>query len=288
MNKMKLIPAAILMTTVALSGNSMAHDSKANYKFDNSLQEDCSINLHNGVTVTPEFVKVFDGNKTLYSINKNGTMTVRGETIDLTKSQQQIAADYANGIRAAVPKAVNVATEAVELASKGVTEAMGVLFGENSDIQYKVENVMAKAKAKIDDKLSKSGDEFTISPDGLDNMDDIIDKELEKEIEKVVMSSMGSIFTLIGQAMNEGDGDFEQRMEAFGEKMEAWGEDLEKTLEAQAHNIEEQAEALCVQLKEVDKLETELQQQVPEFAKYELLEVERNNHGRNSHNDQGE
>lgn len=280
MNKMKLIPAAVMMTTVALPGNAMAHDGKSNFSFSNDHHNECNIDLHNGVTVTPDYVRVFDDNKTLYRISKNGEMSVRGQSVDLTAEEQQMAADYANGIRATVPKAVAVATEAMDLASKGVSEAMGGLFGQNSDIQMKVEDVMAKAKAAIGEKLNQSGDEFTISPDGLDNMDDIIDQELEQEIEKVVMSSMGSIFTLIGQAMNEGDGNFEERMEAFGEKMERWGENLEASLEAQADKIEEQAEALCNQLKEVDELETALQRKVPEFANFELLEVDRNRHSR--------
>ncbi len=278
MNKMKMIPAAILMSTVALTGNAMAHEGKSNFHADNNFVGDCNINLHQGVTVTPSYVKVFDKHHTLYQISKNGEMTIDGKTVSLDSTQQQTAAQYAEGIRSSVPKAVAIATDAIELASKGVGEAMGTLFGENSDIQIRIEDVMAKAKEKVNESLSRSGDEFTISPDGFDDMDNIIDEELEQEIEKVVMSSMGSIFSLIGQAMSEGDGDFEQRMEAFGEKMEKWGEELEASLEAQADDIEEKAEALCQQLKEVDELETKLQSQVPEFAKFDLLEVDRNRH----------
>lgn len=288
MNKMKLIPAALMMSSVAFAGSSMAHEGKSNYSFDNSFNSECSINLQNGVTVTPEFVKVFDERKkTVYRIEKNGEMSVEGESLDLDSSQQQAAADYANGIRQAVPKVVNIAGDAMELASKAVTEAMGGLFGQNSDVQVRVEDLMTQAKERISEKLSQSGDEFTISKNGMDEWDDVIDKELEQEIEKVVMNSMGSIFTLIGQAMSEGDGTFEERMEAFGEKMESWGEDLERSLEAQASKIEEQAEALCQQLKTIDKMETELQQQVPEFANFELLEVEKHRSSRRHHDDEG-
>jgi hypothetical protein len=285
MKTTKIIPAALLMTTVAMSSTAFAHDKT--YRSHHSSSNDCNIELHNGVTVTPNFVKVFDSNDTLFRIEKDGTMTVNGKSVELSASQQKVSTDYANGLRKVVPEAVDIAMGAMEIATVGVSTALTALFGENSDIEYKVTKVIEKAKAEINENISHSGDEYTIGPDSFDNLENAFDEDFEKEIEKVAMSSMGSVFSLLGDAMTNGEGDFEQRMEAFGKRMEKMGEELETTLEAQGDKLEEQAEALCYQLKEIDKLETQLQEEVPAFAKQGLLDMDENNNRgrRNNHYD---
>jgi flavodoxin len=288
MKTTKIIPAALLMTSVAMTGistSAFAHDK--NYSHGGNFNNDCSIDLHNGVTVTPEFVKVFDRNDTLFLINKDGSMTIDGKSVTLSNSEQQISAQYANGIRKAVPQAVDIAVEAMDMATTGVTTAFSALFGENSEIEYKVTQVIERAREQIEENINHDGNKYTIAPNSFDNLENAFDEDFEKEIEKVAMSSMGSIFSLLGEAMTNGNGDFEQRMEAFGDKMEKMGESLEQSLEAQGEKLEEQAEALCMQLKEVDKLETQLQEAVPQFAKYELLDMEESRHSRR-HEDNGE
>lgn len=272
MKKLNLVTSALFISSLALAGNANAHDRHGNnhYSFDSS----CSINLTSGVTVTPDYVKVFEGNKVLYRINKNGEMTVQGKSIDLDASTQQLAANYGQGLRDSVPQAAEIAFEAMEVASIGVSTALGTIFGENSDIEYKVTDIIDRAKDKLQDKFDQQGNSFTIAPDSFDNIDDIFGPEFEKEIEQVAVSSMGSIFTIIGEAMANGNGDFEQRMEAFGQKMEKMGEELEHTLEAQTGRIEDQAEQLCAQLEAIDEIETQLQHKVPAMKNYGLIEVE--------------
>lgn len=271
MKKVNLVTSALFISSLALAGNANAHDrNDSHYSFDNS----CSINLSNGVTVTPDYVKVFDGNKVLYRINKNGEMTVRGESIDLDASTQQLAADYGQGLRDSVPQAAEIAFDALEIASVGVSTALGAIFGENSDIEYKVSDIIDRTKDKLQEKFDQQGNNFTIAPDSFDDMDNIFGPEFEKEIEQVARNSMGSIFAVIGEAMSSGNGDFEERMQAFGEKMEKMGEELEETLESQAERIEDQAEQLCAQLQDVDQIESQLQRKIPEMKNFGLIEVE--------------
>ena len=265
MKKMTFIPAALFVSTFAMSSGALAHDNNHN---------ECNLNLDNGVTVTPDFLKVFDGDKELYVIERDGSMTVDGKVVSLSADDQKVSAAYANGIRKAVPEAVEIATNAMEMATKGVNTALTALFGDNSEIEHQVNRVIERAQEVIDENINHANGEYTIAPHSFDNLEQAFDEEFEREIEKVAMNSMGNVFTLLGQAMNEGEGTFEQRMEAFGERMEKMGEDLEATMEAQAEQMEAQAEQLCMELKDIDELESQLQRNVPEFAKYELLDME--------------
>lgn len=258
-----IVPTALLLAAVTVSGSAFAHN-------DNH----CSMDLHNGVTISPDQVKVFDDNKTLFQIQQNGALSVNGQPVALTVEQQQISAQYAEGLRKVVPDAVDVALEAIDVASTGVNTALTALFGENSDIENKVNGIIDKARDKIDQSMDRNGQQYTIAPHSFDDLENTFGKEFEEEIEEVAMSSMGSVFSLLSDAMSSGTGTFEQRMEAFGKKMEAMSEDLEQTLQAQSEVLKDKAESLCYQLKDIDKLETELQQSVPQFAAYDLLDMD--------------
>jgi hypothetical protein len=264
----RIIPTALLMTTVAFTGSLFTGSAAAHSK------NECNIDLNNGVTISPESVKVFNDDKTLFTIQQNGDMSVNGQPVALTSEQQQISAQYVSGLQTVVPNAVNVAFEAIDVATIGVNTAMTTLFGSNSEIEEKITNIIASAREKISDKMERSGDVFTISPHSLNDLENAFDEEFEKEVEEVAMSSMGSVFTLIGDAMSSGTGTFEQRMEAFGKKMERMGEELQMTLKVQTDRLEEQTEQLCHQLKDIDTLETQLQEQVPQFASYNLLDMD--------------
>ncbi|MFT4925810.1 MAG: hypothetical protein ACI8WB_001905 [Phenylobacterium sp.] len=282
MKTSKMIPTTLLMTSIALSltltlsTSAFAHDDNHHHwDHHKSSHNECNLDLQNGVTISPEFVKVFDANKTLFQIQQDGQLTVDGKAVTLTAEQQQISAEYGEGLRKAVPDAVNVALDAMDMASEGVSTALSTLFGENSDIEYKVNGIIDKARGTINDNIERNGELYTIAPDSFKNLEEAFENDIEAEIEKVAMNSMGSIFSLLGDAMSSGSGNFEQRMEAFGEKMEAMGETMEQTFEAQGDKLEAKAEALCYQLKEIDKLETQLQQSVPQFANLELLDMDK-------------
>ena len=259
------MPSALFISTLCaltVSTNAAAH-----------VSSECSIDLQNGVTISDNFVKVFNKDKTLYQIERNGSLTINGQPVELTTEQQNISADYAHGLRQVVPDAVNIALEAVDVAATGVSTAFTALFGENSDIEHKVMGLVDRTRDKINENLHVDGNDYTISPNSFENLENAFDQEFEEEIESLALNSMGSIFSLMGEAMQNGDGNFEQRMQQFAQKMEKLGDDIEATVEAQAERLETKAEHLCQQLKSIDELETQLQNQVPQFAKHELLDM---------------
>jgi len=95
---------------------------------------------------------------------------------------------------------------------------------------------------------------------------DGLSQELESEIESLIKESSGHMMVLIGKMMLKGEGgmkDFEQQMEAFGESMEARGEQLEKS-----------ANAMCGKMERLEALETQMQEQIPAIAAFDLLSTE--------------
>ena len=135
---------------------------------------------------------------------------------------------------------------------------------------------MQQALAKISDAANQvvvqDGDNTYLYGSRLDTIDQAFGPEFEQAIEEAVTQSMGSIMMLVGKAMTSGEGNFEQRMEAFGAKMEKFGENLEAKMDIKAAALEQRGDALCAQVTQLDALETRIQQQIPAMQQYDLFQ----------------
>ena len=71
-----------------LSTSAMAHDH------GHHNQNSCNVSLEHSVKVTPAFIQVLDGDKSLFRITDNSELYAQGKRIHLTAEQQQIIDDY--------------------------------------------------------------------------------------------------------------------------------------------------------------------------------------------------
>ena len=141
------------------------------------------------------------------------------------------------------------------------------LFGEEIEMQTKVEAIIAKFEQRIEPMMNDKEGEYYLSKDGIESIDDDLGEELEQEIESMMTESVGHIFTLIGKLLTSGESgmkDFEQKMEAFGERMEKRGESLER-----------QSEIMCAQFERLEKIETRMQQEISAVADFDLVTVDK-------------
>jgi hypothetical protein len=104
-------------------------------------------------------------------------------------------------------------------------------------------------------------------------MGDAFGNEFAQAIEEAVASSMGSVMMIIGKAMSSGEGNFEQRMEAFGTKMERFGDNLSARMELKSAALEQRADVMCSKLHALDVIESQIQQAVPQMKQYDLFDI---------------
>jgi hypothetical protein len=92
--------------------------------------------------------------------------------------------------------------------------------------------------------------------------------QFEEAIEDLVTDSIGHLMVAIGTQLifNDGDmGEFEQKMQRFGEQME-------QKVGYQATALEEKTDALCSTLAQVDFAETQLQK-IKQLASLDVIEL---------------
>ena len=245
--------------------------SSAIASFPLYAQNSCNVELTSQVTINNNTIEFFDKDnhhKSLYKIENNKHLFIKGSTHHLNTEQQQLVTNYSHSVRSLVPEVQAVVIEGVDLAIDGVNLAFNGLLGEGNALADNLTSELAKIR---DEALSQYSIEQGFSVGGAQDELKIeqYEQRIESIVEKTVMNSMGSILIALGQQMLSSDGqgeNFETRMEKFGETMEA-------EMEKRAEQIEQKAQALCQSIKAVDKLEEQLKFSINELAQTDVINI---------------
>jgi len=265
-----LLATAILLT----STSAFAHDT----------HNDCDVDIHAGVSIAQHDIAFYKssshkGNergKLLYKIVDDNTLLINAEKISLTASQKALIHDYSTSIRAVIPEVKSVAIEGIDLAVDGITMAFDELLGKNNDVTSDLTNELSKIRSKIDNRFSGNQtiyfDEHGF--DGEDFFDEDFESHIEAVVENAVKKSMGSLLIAVGKEMLFSGGD----SDALEARMEKFGDEIESKMEFKAANIEKRADGLCQSLVSIDKLEQQLQSNIPQLKQFNVLTVSKDNH----------
>jgi len=246
--------------SLLLSTSVMAHDQHSDH------QSSCNINIENSVKVTPAFIQVLDGDKALYRIEDGSILYTEGKRVHLSAKQKQLLEEYSAQIQELAPQVAQLISDGLDIAKVAISGVITELFGDDTELQSKVNSIVARLEAKAAPMMDQQKGEYFLSKETVDSAGDDFDKEIEKEVETLLRESGGHLMMLIGKMIISGEDGmkgFEQKMEAFGESMEARGNELEA-----------RADAMCAQALRLDELETRMQNEIPEFSKYQLISQE--------------
>jgi len=253
MNTKITVLLAALLSTSAMANN-------------NHNDQSCNINLTQDVRVTPAFVQVLDGEKSLYKITDDSKLYAQGKLIHLNSEQQAIVDEYRQLMQELAPKVAHIVSQGLDIAKDAVGTVFTELFGDDVELKSKVEAIVNKFEQRIAPMMNDEQGEYFLSKELANQDTEQLTKEIEQDVEELITQSSGHLMVLIGKMLLKGeDGmrDLEQKMEAFGESMELRGNDLEKD-----------AEMLCDQMKQLDALETKMQNKIPEISDVDLLHTE--------------
>jgi predicted ribosome quality control (RQC) complex YloA/Tae2 family protein len=264
---MKTLLIATGFALTSISSAVMAHDS----------HNSCNINFDKDISINSELVSMKAAGTELWRINSNGQLWLDGRAVDTDRNTQKLLRDYQAGIRTQTLETVALVEDALVLAADAVDSVLTELTGDSLDSHPALQQALDKIKTSTESIVVRSGDTIDIYGSRFDSVDDTFGAEFEQAIEEAVTSSMGSILMIVGKAMSTGEGNFEQRMEAFGEKMQRFGEDLETRMQSKAQLLEQRGDAMCGNLKQLDALESQIQQAIPKMQQYDLFDVSSDN-----------
>lgn len=262
--KSLLIASGFILTSISTAV--MAHDDSS-----------CNVNFDKDLSINSQLVSMKDAGTELWRINNNGQLWLDGKAITTDSNTQALLREYQAGIRTQTLETVALVEDALLLAADAVNSVVTELTGDSLQDHPALQTALDKIKASTDSIVVRSGDSIDIYGSRFDSLDNAFGPEFEQAIEEAVTSSIGSIMMLVGKAMTSGEGNFEQRMEAFGERMERFGEDLEARMDIKASALEQRGDAMCANLQQLDVLESQIQQAIPQMQQHDLIDINSNN-----------
>ncbi|MDP2562362.1 DUF2884 family protein [Psychrobium sp. 1_MG-2023] len=254
------IAAAAFLTTSTLSMSAFAHD--VGYSSDRS----CEVNLEQSVKVTPAYIQVLDGEKSLFRITEDAKLYSQGKLIHLDAEQQAIVNEYHDLVQELAPQVAELVAEGLALAQTTITEVFENLFEGETELQGKIESIVEKFEQRLAPMMNTADGEYYLSKEQMDVAGNDLGQEIESEVESLIRESSGHMLMLLGKLLTQGENgmqDFEQKMESFGERIEAQGKELEL-----------QAEQMCAKIERLEQVETKMQQKIPAIADFNLVSTQ--------------
>ena len=262
-NYFKLKLFICLMTVLAIGQQAMA--------------QQCSVNLNYGVIIDPKHIRIIEQGQTKVQINTTTQLFIKGREQNLSNEQRVLLEQFSSGIRQQIPEIVSIAIEGVEIGLKAVNEVVAGLTGENSASQQKVQAKFDEMKWRIRARFNQSANNYYIAPQDLNDFDEMLTGEFEQEIEAIISTSLGTILEAVGQSMLK-DGEAseyggETRITTFDNRLTSLSKGLELEVTERAKALDKKAARFCLELRQLETIETELHQAIPALRDYNLIET---------------
>ena len=221
-------------------------------------------------------VQLLRNDAPLWRISDQGQLWINNQAVNTDADTAALLQKYQAGLRTNAEDTVTLVADAVSMASEALTRVMAQFEVDNGEAQANIDRALNKMRSNLDQILLRSDNSIRINGSKLAGIDNGFDDEMSKAIEESVAEITGNALMLVGKAMSSGEGNFEQRMEAFGKKMDQFGEELEADMNAHGDQLEARGQQICSSLQQLDGLETQIQAKVPAMQKFDLIQVSEN------------
>ena len=236
------------------------------------LANECNVELNGNMQLENNVLAIILDNNTRLTIGQDKILYVDGIALQLDSEQQRWVENYYDGINQAAPQAAAIATDAVALASTALNEVFTELLGSDNNALADLSDKLRNLDQQIQYNFYADNGDIRLHSDSFENGEffgEQWETQFEEAIEDLVTDSIGHLMVAIGTQLifSGGDmGEFEQKMERFGEQME-------QKVEYQAEALEEKTEELCETLARVDSAENNLQMNINQLAGLDVIQV---------------
>jgi hypothetical protein len=189
----------------------------------------------------------------------HGALRVDGKEVVLSPGDRERIAAFEANVRTLVPQIKAIGRDAAEIAYTAVSEVASALAGEHSAVRAKLDRMRSDVRARIDAS-------FESQPFNEKEFEALV----ESSVKEMVPALVGDLVSVAVQAALSGDEKVAADIERRADRL---GDEIERRVETQARQIEARAEALCPQLAQLDRLETNLELRLGDGSRLDLLDV---------------
>ncbi|MFT6952785.1 MAG: hypothetical protein ACJAUL_003959 [Paraglaciecola sp.] len=143
-------------------------------------------------------------------------------------------------------------------------------MGKEHDSFDKLQSSLQRVQMRIKEKFIHAGDNFYMGPGSLENVDELVDRELEEQIEEAMNTSLGGILSAIGTLASD-SANTDEKTVSPARTVENLGGNVESNTEPKADNLKQKAQWFCEQFQILDKLEEQLRHDIAPLHPYNVI-----------------
>ncbi|MGQ8366603.1 DUF2884 family protein [Glaciecola sp. 1036] len=261
---------AMLTTILAVLALILSPFTKAE-AHEYGVSEQCDVNINAELNVAEDLMTITLDNGDILKINAQGDTWKNGSQLSLNSAQRSLTQQYYSDIKALVPDAIELASDAIAVTNTALTKVLNGLFGENNSMVQSLSETLSEIETELRDAIyqpdgSMQFGKAIFAEEG--SFSKSLNTKIDSAVEELMAEAMGQMFVVIGKAMMSGDTDLAD----FETRMENLGEELEQEIEVESAKIESSAKRLCDSLEVIDNTENALQK-YSDFSKLDLVKL---------------
>ena len=233
---------------------------------------ECPIQLKMGLLISPDHIRVLQKGRTQFQINNDEQLFIRGDLITLTPEQTLLVKEFSLGLRKELPEIVSIAMDSMELGFSALNKIIQGIAG--TDTAQGIEEHFADLQRRLLGRFARSGDNFYLAPQALNELDDFFEDELSNQVKGVVTNSLHIMLGAMDEAFQQSETEIEGVRIDLSERVDLISKEVENSLKYNASRLETKATAFCQRFETLDSIEARLQKEIPRLINYDILSNE--------------
>ena len=225
--------------------------------FPASALADCNMAFRYGLVIGPEHILFVQNTRTYVQINENRQLFVVGEWVQLNDADTELLEQYSQGLRKFVPEIVSLAVDGVELGLSSIESMLSGLGSKSQQAEWQA--LIRETTFQFMSRFVRTGEYFYLAPQSLNELDHFLNRELKPQLNNLARHTVGAVWGAL-RADSQGLESVEQLVDNI-----SFGQD-EKAIE-----LEEKSALFCQRMRELDEIETSLQQRIPLLSQYDVV-----------------
>ncbi|MAD76225.1 MAG: hypothetical protein CML20_15805 [Rheinheimera sp.] len=234
-----------------------------------SALANCNMAFRYGLVIGPEHILFVQNTRTYVQINKNRQLFVEGEWVQLSDADTELLEQYSQGLRKFVPEIVSLAVDGVELGLSSIESMLSGLGSKSQQAEWQA--LIRETTFQFMSRFVRTGEYFYLAPQSLNEIDHFLNRELKPQLNNLARHTVGAVWGALRDALRQSDSNFERTDSQGLESVEQLVDNISFGLDEKAIELEAKSALFCQRMRELDEIETSLQQRIPLLSQYDVV-----------------
>jgi hypothetical protein len=230
---------------------------------------DCNMAFRYGLLIGPEHIRFMQNVRTYVQINQDRQLFVAGEWIRLNENDTELLQQYSQGLRKFVPEIVSLAVDGVEVGLSSIESMLSGLGSQSQQAEWQA--LIRETTFQFMSRFVRTGEYFYLAPQSLNELDHFLNRELKPQLSNLARHTVGAVWGALRDALRQSDSNFERTDNQDWQSVEQLVENISFGLDEKAIELEAKSALFCQRMRELDQIETTLQQRIPLLTQYDVV-----------------